>query len=128
MGDLMKVLAMGVQQTIKQSLYKSEQARVLFVEATVYEAEKIMTESQRQVPVDTGRLKNSKFMVHTITKDGVVSTFGYRADYAVYVHEMPPDRMTHINGKWKFLEDPLKAAVDGFQSRVADYVAKAMKG
>jgi hypothetical protein len=119
---------MGVQQTIKEALYASEKARALFVEATTLEAERIMTESQRQVPVDTGRLKNSKFVIHGISKDGVVSTLGYRADYAVFVHEMPPDRVRHVNGKWKFLEDPLKAAVDGFQDRVADYVAKALKG
>lgn len=119
---------MGVQQTIKEANYASERARALFVEGSFYEAERIMTESQRQVPVDTGRLKNSKFVIHSITKDGVVSTLGYRAEYAVFVHEMPPDRAKHVNGKWKFLEDPLKAAMDGFQDRVAGYVARALKG
>ena len=120
---MIKVLAYGVQQTVTKALSASKQARVLYVQGSIYEAEKIMTESLIEVPVDTGRLKNSKFINHDVTSNGVVSTLGYRALYALPVHEI--DR-PHAVGKSQYLRDPLNRAMPGLAARVADYVAKAL--
>lgn len=49
--------------------------------------EQIMAESRRLVPVDTGHLLGSAF----VTQTGPMSyDFGYTADYALIVHEIPP--------------------------------------
>jgi hypothetical protein len=44
---------------------------------------------------------------------------GYSAPYALYVHEAPPSTQFQV-GKRKFLEDPIKAAADGYARRVAE--------
>lgn len=118
------VVAYGIQQTIQKAVRQSDLAAEAFVQGMVYEAEKVMTESQRQVPVDTGRLKNSKFVDHRNDRDGVVSTIGYRTEYAIHVHER--DRNYRGSGKWQYLRDPLSAAMPGMKDRVAEYVRKAI--
>ena len=67
-------------------------------------AEALLAASRENVPVDTGRLRDSGQVV--ADSDGAAA--GYTADYAVYVHERT--WVTHPNGKAKFLED---AAYDG---------------
>lgn len=104
----------------------SRDVQKAYASAVNMEAELVMTESQNQVPVDTGNLKNSRFIEAQVEHDGVHVELGYRAEYAMVVHELPPERVSHVNGKWKFLEDPLKAAIPGFASRVMKRVKKAL--
>jgi hypothetical protein len=119
-----KIVAYGIKQAMLAMHKAKEEKEKAFAMACVHESEKIMTASLEQVPVDLGNLMGSKFINHRVMKDGVVSTLGYRAEYSLFVHEDP--RARHKPGKkYKFLEDPLKAAADGFDQRVADYMKKA---
>lgn len=67
----------------------------------------------RQVPVLTGTLQDSLFA----TISGPKLTIGYTADYAMYVHENVG--AFFLNGKAKFLEDPLREYTPRF---IADIV------
>lgn len=98
-------------------------ARKAYLAAVRLQAEEIMTASQREVPVKTGNLKNSKFFELKPTSDGANVTMGYRAFYAVYVHEI--DR-NYTVGKWKYLEDPIKQALPEFGEKVALQTAKSL--
>lgn len=69
----------------------------------------IFAESQLQVPVDTGLLKNSgKINLAKRDPQGLEGTITYSTDYALWVHEIP---MNHDGEgeKDKYLEDPTKA-------------------
>jgi hypothetical protein len=109
----------GLESTLKNLAAMAEVAKKVYRSAVRYEAEKIMTMSQEEVPVDTGNLKNSKFIEMNNKPDGADVTLGYRTDYAWYVHEIPPDRATHPVGKWKYLEEPMNRSIPGFDDRVA---------
>lgn len=76
------------------------------------EAEILRTESMREVPVLTGRLRNSARVV-VETRKIIVE---YATPYAFWVHEMP--RPPSSNGKWKFLEDPFNRWAVGFSDRI----------
>jgi len=123
-----KVLAYGVKNAVKESLRKSDAAADAFVRGMIHEAEKVMTESQRQVPVSMikgkpgGNLRDSRFVEHKTSRQGAVSTLGYRAEYAIYVHEIA--HYKHTVGKYRYLIDPLDEATPGMQDRVAAEVAK----
>lgn len=119
----MKVLALGVKETMTEAMRVSKRARELFTQGAIYEAEKVMTVSQQWVPVDTGRLKNSKFINHNVTRDGVVSTLGYRAEYALPVHEI--DR-PHVVGRSQYLRGPLLNAMPDWRKNIEAFVAKAI--
>lgn len=123
-----RILAYGVQQTMDKAVQQSQSAAKAFVRGAVYEAEKIMTASQRMVPVDTSKLLNSKFINHNIDSNGVVSTLGYRATYALPVHNIGPDRVFHEVGSWQYLSRPLEDAIPGMQNRIAAYVKSEMGG
>lgn len=119
----MPLLVKGVEQTVRELLKVSPKVLQAYRAAVRLEAERIMAKSQEQVPVKTGNLKNSKFIVQDDRPDGTAVLLGYRADYAVPVHEAPPTTSFTV-GKPKFLEDPLKAAVSGFDRRVAETTAQ----
>lgn len=108
-------------KTVQKGLTKAGAAlRAAFVSAVRMEAEAIMLASQRQVPVDTGNLKNSKSVEVKETRDGANITLAYRAEYATFVHEDLD--ANHVVGNAKFLENPVKAAVPGFGARVRNRV------
>jgi hypothetical protein len=97
--------------------------------ALYQEAQDIMRESKRQVPVDTGRLRATGYVTPP-QKDEQGRDYvelGYGTDYALYVHEIPPPEegaphprqiqpgtrtARHVTGKWKYLEDPIKERAD----------------
>jgi len=94
------------------------------------EAELIMTESKKQVPVDTGTLRSTGYVDPPETqKDLVEVELGYggpAAPYAVDVHERtewhhkPPT-------KAKYLEDPVKTAVPKLPGALAKRLRKVIK-
>lgn len=70
----------------------------------------IMAEAMKQVPRDTGTLANSRFVDLEKGPEGPRVRFGFRERYAVFVHEIGPERARHKPPtKWKYLEDPIKA-------------------
>jgi len=85
--------------------------------------------SQREVPVDTGILKNSGILTRPFLdgKDLVVeiSYGGSASDYALIVHE--DLEATHNEGtKAKYLEDPVKRQVVGMADRLLLQVRKGL--
>lgn len=95
----------------------------------------IGTESDRMVPVATGKLINSKFFRTMDTFFGMAGQVGYEQDYAVFVHEAPgihvgrgtprsPAGLGNLwdpNGEPKFLhkgaEKVMKFQINGILSR-----------
>jgi hypothetical protein len=78
-------------------------------------AESIMAKAKDLVPIDTGTLMNSGHVKAPITDRRAVSvTMGFggpASDYAIAVHEIPPDRAEHEPPRqWKYLETPVLAA------------------
>ncbi len=64
--------------------------------------------SQKEVPVDTGTLRNSAF-TRDVTKPGskvIEILVGYTVGYSLHVHENVDT--VHANGNAKFLEGPLR--------------------
>lgn len=104
-------------------------------------ATKILNESKKLVPVDTGTLRNSgKVEGPKISEDSVEVeiTYGGSAQaYAGVVHEdmtmdHSPSKMTKITkkprrGQAKYLEIPVKANEDNFARDVSERFARAMK-
>lgn len=119
---------MGVQHAMAQMIKASEAKRNAYVQGNILRAEQVMTESQRRVPVSQipgkpgGRLKNSKFTEHRVNSTGVVSILGYRAEYAIFVHEIPPSRAFHPVGSWQYLRGPLEEAAPSWAKEVAKFV------
>lgn len=117
--DLHKVAALGpnVQKVIARTLYS--------------EANAVLNESKKIVPVDLGTLKNSgkvKRPVVTPTTVSVDITYGgAAADYAFIVHEDPSAR--HAPGKtYKYLEIPFMARRDVFVRNMRGTLAAYLYG
>ncbi len=89
------------------------------------EAKQVFTESQNEVPVGSGELKQSGYLKEAKKAGGeIVAEVGYSAKHAVQVHDVPA---YHPTGKWQFLRDPLKRAAGGFASRVGNRVLAAIR-
>ena len=90
-------MSRGIRFKVNQAALRKlvRQAR----EASEAGAEALLSASQANVPVDTGRLRDSG----TVVSDSSGAAAGYTADYAVYVHERT--WVAHPSGKAKFLED-----------------------
>ena len=102
-------------KALEQSLYR--------------EAAAVFTQSQVEVPVDTGNLRNSGKLGLPFSESGQVvveiSYGGAAADYGIYVHEDLEAR--HNPGtNAKFLEGPLKRQTKGMATRLTASVARAL--
>ncbi len=102
-------------KALEQSLYK--------------EAAAVFAQSQMEVPVDTGNLRNSGQLGLPFTENGQVvveiSYGGAAADYGIYVHEDLEAR--HNPGtNAKFLEGPLKRQIKGMATRLSASVARGL--
>lgn len=82
-------------------------------------ARKIIKDAQdNYVPVDTGALKASGF-ARIDDAGGVELGFGGEGiDYALVVHENPAPY--HPIGQWKYLEEPVTAAMPGMLDNIAE--------
>lgn len=100
----MRQVKKAVEQLGKK--YEKKLAKALYIAGLFIQAE-----SQKIVPVDTGFLRASAFT--RIKKDnfGYVCEVGYRAHYAIYVHENLNAK--HASGSSaKFLEIPFNEKAD----------------
>lgn len=116
---------------IKSNKFRYVQGAIVtdLADALYLEAELIMTDSKMNyVPVDSGMLRNSGTVRKpTITKNAVEVVLGYggpSADYAVIVHEAPPN---WGQGKNKYLAKPLNNAERGLITRVADAMRRRVR-
>jgi hypothetical protein len=131
--------------TIKQVEKAIRKHEAWIIEATkaAYhdEAQDVMRKSQRLVPVDTGRLRSSKFVALPVaTSSRISQLLGYATVYAESVHEgnfpsvdelKPAQRRAMFArlkrnkgrrskvGGTKYLEIPMREAASGFDNRIA---------
>lgn len=93
------------------------------VGAALYErAVGVMTDSKKQTPVDTGRLRSSGFVsapMEVGPGGGMKVVMGYGTEYAVFVHE--DTDASHTTGNAKYLEKALNAKA----GQMAEQIAKA---
>ena len=100
---------------------KAQKSQTALAKAVHSEAQTVLNESKKIVPVDLGVLKNSG-QVKEPKIDGnsvevEVTYGGAAAPYALYVHEDPEAR--HAPGKtYKYLEIPVMAHADKFARNV----------
>jgi hypothetical protein len=92
-------------------------------------AERVMAASKREVPVKTGVLRGSGHVVPPTFRGGQVEVeLGYGGPamaYATEVHEN--ENAEHKDPtKWKYLEDPLKAAAGELLADVGAVVREAL--
>lgn len=101
-------------------------ARAMFAEANV-----VMNESKKIVPVDTRNLRNSarveKPEVSKHETSVEITYGGAAAPYALFVHEDPKAR--HKDGKtYKYLEIPAMAHQDTFVQNVQERIFSYIRG
>jgi hypothetical protein len=90
-------------------------------EAAYEFAQEVMEDSKANYcPVDTGRLRDSGFVERPMVArmgngGGFAIQMGYRAEYAVYVHEIPA---RHLHGSWKYLSIPFRKHAGRYADRV----------
>jgi len=116
-----------LQRTLEK-LDKRAQAELK--KALYAEAELIMTESKKQVPVDTGTLRSTGYVKQPEEKGDLVEVeMGYggpAAPYAIWVHERTE---LHHNPptKAKYLEDPVKTAAPKLPGALAKRLRKIIR-
>lgn len=75
----------------------------------------VATRAMRYVPVDTGHLRESRFVTKpTFTGTAFELTVGFGEPYAIFVHER---QARHVVGDWKFLAraaDEVAATAEAF--------------
>lgn len=130
----MKITILGGTRLARKLQAASASGPPALVGALFQEAERIMTASKQDyVPVQTGALRASGFVdepVLTATGGSVTLGFGGpAAPYAVIVHEDLTKR--HPVGQAKYLEVPLRAAIQGMagvlKQRVGDAIRQAFQ-
>ena len=96
-------------------------------EAIKFGLKPILDESQRLVPVSSGKLKRSGFVETRQTAKGTVAAIGYgrygRPTYAAFVHENLTTRHAPPT-QAKFLEVAVNTKIDAFANRVYTYMRK----
>lgn len=75
------------------------------IPALQFAADKVIIEARKEVPVDTGKLRDSLGHEENVISNVPTSSLGSDVDYALPVHEILDKH--HPNGKAKFLEHPL---------------------
>lgn len=106
---------------------KVDDIKNVTAQGMAYALEPIMEHSQKIVPVDTGKLKASGFIVVQNTATGPQALIGYarygQPKYAAYVHEML--HVPHQKGKSaKFLEIAVEQKLDLFRRRLIRYISE----
>jgi hypothetical protein len=123
------------------SALQREKKLAPILEKAVYtEANTVLNESKKIVPVDTGNLRASGKVENPKTTSGntlvEVTYGGAAAPYALIVHEVPPNSggrwgtgMKHKGGQtYKFLEIPALAHRDKFVRNVKERVLYHLRG
>ena len=101
----------------------SQQYKAAVGGALYLQGSRIMAESVKQVPVDTGRLRASQFV--SSPKDGpqgLTVQLGYGTDYAVPVHERKD--LEHVVGNYKFLRIPFDDSKSNAARNIASDTAR----
>jgi hypothetical protein len=127
-GISMKIL--GIQELIK-NLEEAGERGILAVGSGLYlEGNNIISDSMKQVPVDLGALKNSRYVtLPNISGKNVTVEIGFGGtakDYAEIIHERT-DFKHPGGGNAKYLQNPLNKAKSGFAKNVTHFAARAFQ-
>ncbi len=105
----------------KNMLKVVDYVNVITPEAIEFALKPIFEESQRLVPVDSGKLKASGFVETRRTSTGTVAAIGYarfgKPGYAAFVHERL-DVFHRAPTQAKFLETAVVTRIDDFRRRI----------
>lgn len=108
----------GIKNVVKNMEKAAKTVDARTAKALTDEANEILKEAMIECPVETGTLRRSGTVGKITNSKGSVGVdIGFHTNYAVWVHERTT--VAHKQGKAKFLEDPVNAAVPGFAQRVA---------
>ena len=125
----------GIQQGMKNLQALAQEAPKEFAAALYQEGELLMTDSKKEIPVDTGAARDSGFVEEPIIKGSDISvTVGYggvaakinpktgesTSTYLEPLHERMG--LHHPVGKPKFLEDPAKARAPKIESNITKII------
>lgn len=115
MANLAKIVGLD---KVEKNLKKVQKTHPDALAAALYqEGFSIMAESQKKVPVDTGRLRSTGYVAPPQEgEDSPTVEIGYGTDYGIYVHERTEVR--HTTGEAKFLEKAVNEAMQGFGRRL----------
>ena len=117
-------------KVIEQNMMKvTAHIEIVTAEGIAFGLEPILKESQRLVPVDTGKLKRSGFIETRRMSGGTEAAIGYgrygRPTYAAFVHENMNVRHAAPT-QAKFLEVAVNTKIGDFGRRVALYMKRSM--
>lgn len=119
----------GQKQLMKVLTALVAQAPQIVGAALYREGEAIMTESKKLCPVDLGNLRSTGHVTPPEEHGGHVTvTLGYggpAAKYAVAQHERLDFK--HTVGQAKYLEEPMLAASQGLDARIAQSIKKGIE-
>lgn len=105
--------------------------KVVTPEAIEFGLKPIFEESQRLVPVDTGKLKRSGFIETRATAGGTIAAIGYgrfgTPSYTAFVHENLLLRHAKPT-QAKFLETAIMTHLGDFRRRIEMFMLKTMPG
>lgn len=91
------------------------------------EMRRIFDASQREVPVKTGNLRNSAYLIPSKNRGrGFAVTHGYNTHYMTFVHDAVGKRFR--KGNALFLLNPWKRAKSGMMQRILADAAKFSRG
>lgn len=122
MATIVSTHVVGLEAVQKSLLKIGADAQQAIAAGLYQEAELVMTEAKKQVPVDTGTLKNSGHVQRpVISGDEISVTLGFggaASDYALIQHEDLSLKHPH-GGNAKYLERPFLASLNGLTTRLA---------
>lgn len=124
----------GVINNLKKKSFDDSRKVAGAIQAGVF---LIAGEADKQVPIDTGNLKNSQSTRVFRKFKEFIGEIKYTALYAIFVHEnkragktrgISPKGQLYKSwaerGKWKYLEDPFKM----YKNRILKMIKDALKG
>lgn len=119
----------GLKELIKNLEDAGDRGKKAVGAGLYLEANNIIADSLREVPVDLGALKNSRYVtLPNVSGNNISIELGFGGagtkDYAVIQHERT-DFKHPEGGKAKYLQDPINKAASGFAKNVTNFTARA---
>lgn len=119
---LARITLSGLDELTAAFVTAGSQAPAVIEQALREEADEAFRLSQEVVPVEFGVLRSSGTVKSGRTGSQIwaqISYGGSGADYAIYVHEIPPSKAKHAPPtRWKYLEYPVKEYSKGMEGRL----------
>lgn len=119
----------GVESLVRMMVQAGAQAPEALGKGLYQEGQLAFRQSQKEVPVRWGNLKDSGRLWPPMVVGGNVEvriTYGSTAvQYAAAVHEK--NKKYRKGRKWKYVYDPVTARVDGLEGRLGKRIARIME-